>query len=1189
MKKHGYRLINAVLVLTMVFSLFTNSASIAHADGVFLYATGLDDNSLLDGDIEPTDPWTRCVNLGTIVNGTSADERAKVIVSGDTGYVKLELGDSWTYGSSGLYEKDKQSGTLFELIYSSPTAGVLSIESGVKTDYFYIVPKTGISAGRYRQAIILTHSTKSDDFSSGTSFTLYADITVVDSDTGVFASPVTYVKTTFQSKDYVIRLLNTLEGLANATTTGFTVEYGPENNISNCTDFNIDVDGDKTEDVFVRFYVEYDKNDNNKIDDISVAISRHSNCTVAQSSYNLDTTGASGTNLFGSLSFTFYDMVTWFDGINDGSEGGFPVNGELHQSIVPTRVKHGQALNTAISAFPDVIKAESKVEKWVYYPWSGSENNAKQFALDTIITEDINAQPVWASDHTHTYHSSTNEEVEGQVEWVWDGDAVNGYSAELKLYCTGSYCPHEDHGRLIIPASVKKTMLTDTCTMGNRVRWTATATYGDNTYTSTKDSPSISNPTGHNWKFETAEDKVVWTGNDQDGYTAASIVKTCQNEKHDTSVDGRKQIEVKASVSVSTSDAKCGEYNKTIYTAVFDSSVDPDIKEPLTFTKEVKGEIVPHKWKVKYVSSNGDFTVAPTVAQLHLECENDENHSEIVEVSGKDSITLVSEEKGSKTYKYVGKTSDGQQVEATEKIVDHNEHGWTVEFDWNYNKTDREVKSVSAVAICSVGKEQKALKVNLTSKEISGTKQYTATAEDPSGKEWTSTKYIDKKTGELTDGVPAIALENSSIKIYGLEETYPYTNTAIKPKFTVMDGDRVLAQGVDYTVSYKNNKKMGVATVTVKGTGNYTGKSATAHFTIVDPKQGFDVNELSADKIKKIEITEKSFEYSGKPQYPSQVTVTLKDNTIIEYTVDEEGNYSTTSEKKVVLSFCNNVNKGTATLDVTGGKYSKRKTYKITAADISNAEFKIGETTWAVKAETPKITAIFKGMELVAGQDFSAKFKAQKVGDATGTATISGKGNFKKKTSLTYKVNPLELTEKNILVNAVAGVKVKKVKVSVVDNAGNAINKKMYTVEIQDANGNGLDKKDIIPEKIRVVIKATAKASGCITTGNDGVVVNLEVVASDIAKVKGAFKVNKKYTKTYTGEAIELDEDDFGPGKIELAGLEYGKDFKIISYKDNVKKGTMTVTIQGIGKYSGAKTFKVKIAARPLDKEAPEN
>ena len=46
--------------------------------------------------------------------------------------------------------------------------------------------------------------------------------------------------------------------------------------------------------------------------------------------------------------------------------------------------------------------------------------------------------------------------------------------------------------------------------------------------------------------------------------------------------------------------------------------------------------------------------------------------------------------------------------------------------------------------------------------------------------------------------------------------------------------------------------------------------------------------------------------------------------------------------------------------------------------------------------------------------------------------------------------------------------------------------------------------------------------------------------------------------------------------------LEYGKDFEIVegSYRNNLKKGTASVTLRGLGEYGGTKTIKFKIGVR---------
>ena len=82
----------------------------------------------------------------------------------------------------------------------------------------------------------------------------------------------------------------------------------------------------------------------------------------------------------------------------------------------------------------------------------------------------------------------------------------------------------------------------------------------------------------------------------------------------------------------------------------------------------------------------------------------------------------------------------------------------------------------------------------------------------------------------------------NGIWIGGLKKTYPYTGNAIKPAFRVYYGKKRLTAGVDYTVKYKNNKKVGTnAKATIELKGNFSG-SRDAGFEIVK-------NDLSAGII----------------------------------------------------------------------------------------------------------------------------------------------------------------------------------------------------------------------------------------------------------------------------------------------------------------------------------------------------
>ena len=105
-----------------------------------------------------------------------------------------------------------------------------------------------------------------------------------------------------------------------------------------------------------------------------------------------------------------------------------------------------------------------------------------------------------------------------------------------------------------------------------------------------------------------------------------------------------------------------------------------------------------------------------------------------------------------------------------------------------------------------------------------------------------------------------------------------YTGKAIKPEPAVKYGGSALAKGTDYTLSYKANKNVGLATVTVKGKGKYVG-SVSKTFRIKPKKVA--LSSLTAGK-KQLTVKWKKtagagyqLQYSLKSSFSSKKTVTI--------------------------------------------------------------------------------------------------------------------------------------------------------------------------------------------------------------------------------------------------------------------------------------------------------------------------
>lgn len=79
------------------------------------------------------------------------------------------------------------------------------------------------------------------------------------------------------------------------------------------------------------------------------------------------------------------------------------------------------------------------------------------------------------------------------------------------------------------------------------------------------------------------------------------------------------------------------------------------------------------------------------------------------------------------------------------------------------------------------------------------------------------------KTPVVTSGDAVVSNDVAKATVKGIKNK-EYTGKAVTLSLKVTLNGKTLKKGTDYTVSYKNNKNIGKATVTIKGKGNYTGK-----------------------------------------------------------------------------------------------------------------------------------------------------------------------------------------------------------------------------------------------------------------------------------------------------------------------------------------------------------------------------
>ena len=94
----------------------------------------------------------------------------------------------------------------------------------------------------------------------------------------------------------------------------------------------------------------------------------------------------------------------------------------------------------------------------------------------------------------------------------------------------------------------------------------------------------------------------------------------------------------------------------------------------------------------------------------------------------------------------------------------------------------------------------------------------------------------------LTGMTPA---ELTQPVVEGIVESYEYTGNTIEPKVTVMNGETLLVEDVDYVVTYSDNVEAGVGTVLITFIGNYSGTLALT-FEIIDTA----IEDILTDEVK---------------------------------------------------------------------------------------------------------------------------------------------------------------------------------------------------------------------------------------------------------------------------------------------------------------------------------------------------
>ena len=448
-----------------------------------------------------------------------------------------------------------------------------------------------------------------------------------------------------------------------------------------------------------------------------------------------------------------------------------------------------------------------------------------------------------------------------------------------------------------------------------------------------------------------------------------------------------------------------------------------------------------------------------------------------------------------------------------------------------------------------------------------------------------------------------------SFKMVGLEKSYvEAAGQKITPAFDVyrIDGSGVtatatlLVNGVDYKVTYKDNSKVGTATVTVKGAGKYKGDFAVnGGFKIVDAKTY--VKEEGLTQGTGVLVAKAS----GKPVYTG-AAVTTGAGIVV---TDKTSKATLVEGTDYIISYVNNVNAGSAVATVVGvGKYGgvAKAGFKIAAYTVKGNESKFdvdcNEVTVADVAKNAVIDGIdvtFDGESLVYGKDYTA---ASKTKNGQAVITVTFRGNFNGKITKTVTATALDVADLIFVAgDLVAGDDIYKAPIAVYNKYGVKVK---YTVcqSVADAKAAKAGVGVVITDSTgAVVAKGTKAVKDAVYTyevyGNGSYTgSDYYVVDASATKTLTKAKLTIASKVYYTGSEVELPTVKYDKAnkkgyvittadKTELKTSNEGDSFEVI-YVNNVNPGSAVVILKGIGNYGGMSVATMKINNMSFPKDS---
>ncbi len=491
----------------------------------------------------------------------------------------------------------------------------------------------------------------------------------------------------------------------------------------------------------------------------------------------------------------------------------------------------------------------------------------------------------------------------------------------------------------------------------------------------------------------------------------------------------------------------------------------------------------------------------------------------------------------------------------------------------------------------------------------------------------TDTYYTGTKTANFN-----IYYNLSKAVVTGLDSTYPYTGSEIKPKPQVTCAGKLLQEGADYNLTYTNNTDAGTASL------------------VINSVDGASVgNQVINFEIKGINLVDPGMNITLDGQL-SGTTATYTGDYIQPKVVVTYGGKTLTQTKDYNVSYAENLNVGQASVTVSGaGSYygAVTKYFAITQKDLAAKDInvKVSDTGYAGgHPVVPQMSITYNGHTLQEGTDYTYKLSNNEqvsVGSKA-SVTFNGMGNYTGTRSAEFEVTKVNLAggtvkldktsavytgevitpevevscpigdgttyilQKDVdyTINYGNGIKdAGKYNISIVgkDNFYGSLNP-TFTVEQKsiaadditvsvpdmDYTGSAVEPKLVVTDTTRGVELVKGTDYDVTFKNNTNSASKDDADAAPTVKITGKGNYGESREATFNiGKSladaqvrIAQDQQEFtydGTSHIPTYAvylsdgtlLQEGTDYELIDIEDSINAGTKTLAVKGIGNYYG--------------------